>query len=370
MKKSGIIVLMSIFTAAILSGCTPKVKEEADLTVELTEHKDFIDVENAEVSNMEIIKRQTDKDAKEDIVFVQVAGENEEVAFEKSYRLKYGLYDQGWMLDQVTEYSEGVNKVTPKKSAPQEKVDADVQALSDLAYQYESKTEDLANGLCSYTYVYVTEDGCASMTCQIDYEFDEDTVAWKKAKVNESLAILTAPPQTVTDADMASVSDLGFTIYDVILDTEYGGCQVMYYYKQESAVSARHMLYILNYYFDENRMKWIFRDAEMTQNQLEWGDIAGTWTATHAETSSVYKKYETPVDRHYEMIISDVQAETFKAQVYRDGELVLDLDDCHKNNYTIWANGGTTRVANLQISEESFYFGDYFTIEAVFEKVQ
>lgn len=370
MKKKGLVAVFCLFAVTMLGGCTPKVKEEADLTVELTEHKDFIDVENAEVSNMEIIKRQTDKDAKEDIVFVQVAGENEEVAFEKSYRLKYGLYDQGWILDQVTEYSEGVNEVTPKKPAAQSKVDADVQAFSNLAYKYESVSEDLANGQCSYTYVYTTEDGCASKTCQIDYQFDEDAVEWKKNGVHETLAILAEPPQAVTDADMAGISDMGFGKVDVSLDTQYGGCNVIYYYNQELAVANKNIVYSLNYYFDENKLQWIFRDYEMIQNQLVWGDIAGTWTATHAETSSVFKKYETPVDRHYEMIISDVQPETFKVQVYRDGELVLDVDDCHKNNYTIWANGGTTRVANLQISEDGFYFGDYFTIEAMFEKVQ
>lgn len=358
------------FLATVLCGCgSPAVKTEEEMQADLTAHKNFYHAQEVDIREFEVIKRQTNEEEKEDIIFVQLSAENENISGKMSYRLQYGLYEEGWILDNVTVYGDGENQITPKSEVGQAVADADVKAASEYAYTFQEKSVDLENGFCGYAYSYTTPDGCVGLDYYLSYEFNQETAKWEKVKGQESMTLLGETPQSVVDADMKAESEYAFSFAEKSVDLENGVCSFWYECTLEQKVRITHMRYRLDYRFDEKKLQWVKKKAEQEPSTFAWNMIEGTWTTTHAETNNIYLTNQEAVDRKYEMIISDVTDNTFAMKLYRDGELVLDKTDCKLEDisYTIWCRGA--KVAFLQMTEDGFYFGDYFTVEAVFEKV-
>ena len=79
------------------------------------------DVPIEEISSQKILKRQTNKELKNDFVYVTVETDTETAHFVRSMKLTYNYYDdQGWVLDEYEPYAEGEINTTPKK-APDER---------------------------------------------------------------------------------------------------------------------------------------------------------------------------------------------------------------------------------------------------------
>lgn len=79
--------------------------KESDIKVDI-QNEDLFVSQGLTITNFEVIKRQTNIDNKEDIVYVHVEGENADFAVVRNYKLLYVLYNEGWMLDGTEPYSD------------------------------------------------------------------------------------------------------------------------------------------------------------------------------------------------------------------------------------------------------------------------
>ncbi len=105
----GSLILLCAVLSVILAGCSllkgkkspvSEKKIQSDLAQE-TEVSNLLDRSGTEISEVEVLKRQTVTEDHIDKVWVKVALDGEEVSGEVYYKIEYGLYNEGWMLDSV-----------------------------------------------------------------------------------------------------------------------------------------------------------------------------------------------------------------------------------------------------------------------------
>lgn len=65
---------------------------------DLQEKGVIADNPGAKITALEILKRQTNAEDKQDIVYVTIQAEAETAKYVRSYQVEYGLYDEGWVL--------------------------------------------------------------------------------------------------------------------------------------------------------------------------------------------------------------------------------------------------------------------------------
>ena len=113
--------------ALLLCSCGRGAKSEKEIKADMEENRvmdvmAISDVPIEKISSLKILKRQTNKELKNDFVYVTVEADTETAHFVRSMMLTYNYYDdQGWVLDEYEPYAEGENITTPKK-APDEQV--------------------------------------------------------------------------------------------------------------------------------------------------------------------------------------------------------------------------------------------------------
>lgn len=123
MKKLLALILFFVFTLVFLTGCetnnanqvAKKDKIYSDISgiEELKKcfTSDFVYESDFVCKDFEIIKRQTNKEDKEDLVFLNVTMENEYFEIDMDMDLVYNFYDEGgWILD---EYNWDIKDVIP-----------------------------------------------------------------------------------------------------------------------------------------------------------------------------------------------------------------------------------------------------------------
>lgn len=124
MKKKSFVLFLLICCALLLCGCASQaVKTEEEILADMQERKLPEECEGAAISGIEILKRQTNQDDKQDIVYVTMQAESESAKLVRSYKLEYNLYDEGWVLDGVEQYSEGENSTTALSDPPDSVID-------------------------------------------------------------------------------------------------------------------------------------------------------------------------------------------------------------------------------------------------------
>lgn len=124
MKKKSFVLFLLMCCALLLCGCTSQaVKTEEEILADMQERKLPEECEGAVISGIEIIKRQTNQEDKQDIVYVTMQAESENAKLVRSYKLEYNLYDEGWVLDTVEQYSEGENSTTALGDPPVSVID-------------------------------------------------------------------------------------------------------------------------------------------------------------------------------------------------------------------------------------------------------
>lgn len=151
----------------LFSGCGKSVKNEAAIRADLDEGN-YLSSEgvNFKTSEFRIIKRQTDVDNKSDKIFASIKAISEDVSAQMTgeYTITYGLYNDGWLIDDVSTDSVTILPLQGKEFTNDELVEAfsvweydNIETVS--VHEYE---EDLENGMIYY-YVYA-EDVCAYAT--------------------------------------------------------------------------------------------------------------------------------------------------------------------------------------------------------------
>lgn len=91
----------------LLSGCSASAKSEKEIVADLRQSSEFIG-EAVKIDDYEIIKRQTDKNNNTDLIYITVTINEDELNCTLSYIMQYILYNDGWKLESVNRYFDGV----------------------------------------------------------------------------------------------------------------------------------------------------------------------------------------------------------------------------------------------------------------------
>lgn len=105
---------------ALLSGCSESAKSEGDIVDDLQHNSTFSSNGDLPITDYNIIKRQTDVEGKTDDIYINVEAENDCLWLNRSYVMTYGLYNEGWILDNVTTYHEADWKFRPLQGVDDE----------------------------------------------------------------------------------------------------------------------------------------------------------------------------------------------------------------------------------------------------------
>lgn len=126
-KYGLLIIFMPLLAVFLLSGCSPKAKSEKEIIADLQESPCFFPEQEVLITDYEIIKRQTDKKNKSDMIYVKIFAENDNITCELSYSMTYALYNEGWILDNVSGYNILDWIITPLQGVD----DATIQSVID-----------------------------------------------------------------------------------------------------------------------------------------------------------------------------------------------------------------------------------------------
>lgn len=137
MKKYYMYILLEmLILVAFLTGCSPKAKSDQEIMNDVKDdflyNWSFVDFDDIDI---EVYKRQTNKEEKIDFAWVTVAAENDEISMEVSYEVEYALYNDGWELEEIN-YSKRDYQV--KKSSVTED-----DALSIVTQNYQDVYEEI-----------------------------------------------------------------------------------------------------------------------------------------------------------------------------------------------------------------------------------
>lgn len=136
MKKFVVLPALLALCMLLLCSCgRDGVKSEKEIMADIDEKgimNEMVvsDVPIENISSMEVLKRQTNKESKNDLVYVTVQADTETAHFVRSMKLIYNYYDdKGWLLDEYEFYPEGEYSTTPKKEPDSTVVDDFFEAL-------------------------------------------------------------------------------------------------------------------------------------------------------------------------------------------------------------------------------------------------
>lgn len=129
MKKI-FVILLSVLLCTGLFGCA-KVADEETIMLELQNGTDWGLLDSTDkITAVEIISRETDKKLKRDEVWCSVTIDAGDVMYQKEAELIYGLYDEGWRLDNVTVDYPETWIITPLKGVSEDLVKESINYMN------------------------------------------------------------------------------------------------------------------------------------------------------------------------------------------------------------------------------------------------
>lgn len=308
MKRGWNIVLLAIVSLAIpcvLAGCSNSPKNEKGIIEDLKASDQFISP-TAEIDSCEIIKRQTSTESGTDEVYVTVEGCNDELSFTLSYVLTYELYNEGWFLENITQYPGGP---------------CDIQGLTDeqLKDDIINQVPFLANhkeDLFNFTIEEFTKDDEVSYAnineyetsyvktyylsivaynlrmryiadCMMEYIYVDDQWVCRYSNVTNSSYIPDDSPSGETIMEL--LEEEGYSRYELDhIDTDWENCKETQYYKAyrdfELGSEEYEIIVPLTFILDEEDFSygWSFSSYAMEEKlvSVEWS-LKGTWSAVN-----------------------------------------------------------------------------------------
>lgn len=114
MKSKMLLLFISVFMMILITGCnnTPSTKNETDIIEDISACKYYLEnYSDFSISELEIVKRQTDVENKIDKVNVilSVTNNDESIQGNIDMQIVYGLYNEGWVLDSCEVDFDGEN---------------------------------------------------------------------------------------------------------------------------------------------------------------------------------------------------------------------------------------------------------------------
>ncbi len=106
MKKKMWLLILTVIALALLTGCGVKVASEKQMKEDLYNSNEFARFSNElgmEIIDFDVEKRQTSPGDKLDTAWIKISAKSNAVHGEMYYMMLYKLYNDGWLLEQITD---------------------------------------------------------------------------------------------------------------------------------------------------------------------------------------------------------------------------------------------------------------------------
>lgn len=106
MKKKMWLLILTVIALALLTGCGVKVASEKQMKEDLYNSNEFARFSNElgmEIIDFDVEKRQTSPGDKLDTAWIKISAKSNAVLGEMYYMMLYKLYNDGWLLEQITD---------------------------------------------------------------------------------------------------------------------------------------------------------------------------------------------------------------------------------------------------------------------------
>lgn len=101
------LIFLAVSLCFLLTACGNSAKSEKEVAFELSEIDSYFISYGLELESYSVEKRQTNKDDKNDFIWITIAGSNDLFDYSADYEVTYVLYNDGWRLEnhQLTDSS-------------------------------------------------------------------------------------------------------------------------------------------------------------------------------------------------------------------------------------------------------------------------
>ena len=135
MVKKRLYIFIIVVFMLLIGGCgNNKYKNgvsEDQMILDFQSNNSFLN-ESFTITSADIIKRQTNYDEKTDLIYLQICANNKYFKVTKSFKLEYVLYNDGWILENISDYdNEGDSDFEVIYYPTTEEMKADIERLCD-----------------------------------------------------------------------------------------------------------------------------------------------------------------------------------------------------------------------------------------------
>lgn len=180
-------IALLLFLGVVLSGCMEKVRSETEIYQDI---KDRFSENHMTFESMSIIKRQSTKEDKKDIVYCEVVLNDTKVQYLRKYILIYNYNNEGgWVLEKVDSYDTSTWTKKPLIGVPDSEINAllekNKKSILPLDTNYDEITiehkTDLTNFVDNVTVNLKKNSSYYKISGSVNlrYFFDEKMGVWK-----------------------------------------------------------------------------------------------------------------------------------------------------------------------------------------------
>lgn len=307
----GIFLLLCMTLAMMLTGCTEKAKSEKEIVADLRASEQFIS-ENLEISDYEIIKRQTDPENHSDVVYLTVRSDDPDLTCALTYKVSYILYNDGWILESVGRSKDGpwefsglsdeklIEDVKSNDSWFLEWEDLNVQEITITDEGYNSNASTFYEKWISLelTASHTAFDYCAAYN--VFYEISDGTWSLQNVDTQYTRYVPTYSPsisasdQVMESFEMDVAAGTQFDSFEYLrTDEDWEHCSETRYYTAKKTWFYGTETFLvsipLTFYIADGDTHWSYDLNEITHSiqSVDW-NIEGTWVNKYNSSSFPY----------------------------------------------------------------------------------
>lgn len=348
-----VIILIGVFVCFFNNF---NVKNETELMADLKNSEVFFPYCELTIQEIEILKRKTDKENKIDTVYVKVKADNTSIGIScmLSYEMKYLLYNDGWLLEDVKRYHDGIWEVTkPTEKLVLTELYSRIPYFEENGVDFKSPEltyEDVSldNTQTEYSiYFSCKEDkGSYIAVAEGTFCFILDANGWRcdqeRSYLNDENVKLVPSSGVEGDAVQeilngikdGDVTETIWTGTDENLENQIATYDFECYAKYNYLTVIKH--YQISYYFDNESAQWVNYSAAKINEWEEW-KIASHVYEYNVELHKFMDYNQNNVIRY---AIDSFDGKTLNAGV-QDNEVGKESVDGYYARYYTWEVNAT-----------------------------
>lgn len=374
------VIIFLILVCLLLAGCGMQVKEEKQISEDILQQSILPGGGGAQINNLEILRRQTNKDDKQDLVFVRVDGEFRDLEFTCQYELTYEFYDEGgWLLQEILPYCTEEWEI---QCPEQERLEQDLMdpialdligfTVTDVQWSHGQSGEYLTDCTVYGTLQGYNEYAQATFPFSASYVLTPNGWEYLHTSLNHEKALIT-PVAGVSEetvlADASAQFDYTGTYSITDVWDEFDAFRQVWYLQNHTPGTMLDVIQDvqMTYYFDTVQLCWVLESRNTLDTTYRW-NIAGSWrSAGHDNGLHGDHDYELTLD------IADLGDGRFQVDYHfynvygletnRDGShftpdysgtVYADAADTEWEDYHIWPGGSPENQYVLELEPEGY----------------